>query len=88
MRRFYLALIAQLVEQLPLKQTVAGSNPAGGTILRVAKNALRSSLERSMGYVDLNIASKTATLRMARHTYLADFICFFVSKIVYSSFFC
>jgi hypothetical protein len=25
------ALIAQLVEQLPLKQTVGGSNPPGGT---------------------------------------------------------
>jgi hypothetical protein len=28
---FIIALIAQLVEQLPLKQTVAGSSPAGGT---------------------------------------------------------
>jgi hypothetical protein len=27
------ALVAQLVEQLPLKQTVGGSNPSGRTIL-------------------------------------------------------
>lgn len=26
-----IAFIAQSVEQLPLKETVAGSNPAGGT---------------------------------------------------------
>ena len=32
---FIIALLAQLVEQLPLKQMVAGSNPAQGTALTV-----------------------------------------------------
>ena len=32
------ALLAQLVEQLPLKQTVVGSNPTGRTEKRIFKN--------------------------------------------------
>lgn len=31
---FCFALIAQLVEQLPFKQKVAGSNPAGRTFIK------------------------------------------------------
>ena len=34
------ALIAQLVEQLPLKQTVVGSNPTGGTKYKNYKDYL------------------------------------------------
>ncbi len=40
------ALVAQLVEQLPLKQTVAGSNPAGGT--RIHENNYTESESRKL----------------------------------------
>ena len=41
------APIAQLVEQIPLKDTVAGSNPAGRTILKKGPKAFFKIARRS-----------------------------------------